>query len=463
MKALMAAAQKALASAGLWRRDARFLCAVSGGADSMALLHTMRRLQEEMPFSLAVVHVQHGLRGESSLQDERFVREWCQRLDVPLHVQNAGLKGDMHTPGIELEARKRRRAIFAEQMHAFSADAVLTAHHRDDQAETVLMHLLRGAGADGLRGMRQVAPFGCGLLVRPFLTVERDALRSALAAENLLYREDESNAESVTARNALRLHVLPQLERLFPGAKGHIAQAAQLIQADADDLDGQAQSLYREALYAAPPLFMLNRTMLARNSASVRRRVLRLWWSDGLRLAGLAPDERMLGCEDTFALEGLTGRRNLPMGLLAQAGERWLHLLRQDGEPLVKQAPYELSALSAQVPHLTLCLAEAQGIPASAGEIVLTPDMLGQNPVFRLPRHGDRIRPIGAPGAKPLRRYFTDRKVDPALRQAWPVLAVGSDIWWIPGLCAAECLRLTHLPNDSVRLMGVPDFDFERP
>jgi len=215
LNALMQSARSALLQCGLWRNDAVLLCALSGGCDSVALLHTLCRLQRETPFSLHAVHVQHGLRGEESLADERFVRELCRSLKVPLTVENAGLTGDMHTPGMETLARESRRRIFEKQLCTNRADALLTAHHLDDQAETVLMHLLRGSGMTGLCGMQTAAPFGSGLILRPFLGLSKQQLRAALTAENLPFREDGSNQEAVTPRNALRLAAMPQLEALF--------------------------------------------------------------------------------------------------------------------------------------------------------------------------------------------------------------------------------------------------------
>ena len=169
MNALMDAVRAAMQDCGLWREDAVLLCALSGGCDSVSLLHALCRLQKEASFRLHAVHVQHGLRGADSIADEQFVRELCVQLNVPLTVANANLSGDMHTPGMETLARERRRQIFEAQMKNLRAHALVTAHHRDDQAETVLMHLLRGSGMNGLCGMQTAAPFGGGLILRPLL------------------------------------------------------------------------------------------------------------------------------------------------------------------------------------------------------------------------------------------------------------------------------------------------------
>lgn len=468
----VAAARRALEEAGLLREDAGLLCAVSGGSDSVALLHALCRLRAEAGFRLEACHVQHGLRGEASLEDERFMRALCASLNVSLHVEDAGLTGGMDAPGVEARARESRRAIFARLMDALGMDAVLAAHHRDDQAETVLMRLLRGAGADGLCGMRSCVPFGRGVMLRPFLGIGKGELARALAAEGLSHREDESNQSPVTPRNALRLEVIPAMERLFPGAPARIAEAAETLDADARCLDALAERLYEAALAGLPPLSALRRGVLAQAPEALARRALRRWFREGAALLSPPPDERALGHGDTLALTALArgaagGARNLPCGLKAVAGRDYLYLLTQEGGPLRPETAVCLPVTAGERAY-ALGFVRLRQIPAGpdapapahAGEAVLSPAVLALGPVLRRPRPGDRIRPMGAPGAKPLRRFLTDRRVDLPLRPWLAVLAVENEVLWIPHLCASERLRLTAVPGGSVRLLAAPPDPF---
>ena len=468
----VAAARRALEEAGLLREDAGLLCAVSGGSDSVALLHALCRLRAEAGFRLEACHVQHGLRGEASLEDERFVRALCASLNVSLHVEDAGLTGGMDAPGVEARARESRRAIFARLMDALGMDAVLAAHHRDDQAETVLMRLLRGAGADGLCGMRSCVPFGRGVMLRPFLGIGKGELARALAAEGLSHREDESNQSPVTPRNALRLEVIPAMERLFPGAPARIAEAAETLDADARCLDALAERLYEAALAGLPPLSALRRGVLAQAPDALARRVLRRWFRESAALLGPPPDERAIGHGDTLALTALArgaagGAHNLPCGLKAVAGRDYLYLLTQEGGPLRPETAVCLPVTAGERAY-ALGFVRLRQIPAGpdapapahAGEAVLSPAVLALGPVLRRPRPGDRIRPMGAPGAKPLRRFLTDRRVDLPLRPWLAVLAVENEVLWIPHLCASERLRLTAVPGGSVRLLAAPPDPF---
>ena len=199
MKAnLLAALRRSLEAAGLWRKNALLLAAVSGGGDSVALLYGLALLREDGGFRLAACHVQHGLRGESTRLDQRLTEALCARWNVPLTVREAGLQGDMNTPGIETLAREKRRELFARCMDELSADALLTAHHRDDQAETVLMHLLRGAGGKGLSGIAPRTAFGRGLLLRPLLELSKQELEAVLREADVPFRHDESNDSPCT-------------------------------------------------------------------------------------------------------------------------------------------------------------------------------------------------------------------------------------------------------------------------
>ena len=461
MNALESAVRRCLEQYGLWSSRSRLLCAVSGGADSVALLYTLHRLQKTGGFSLYVSHVQHDLRGGESQADEAFVREICQRWNVPLEVQRAGLDGTMEDPGMETLAREARRRIFARQMEALNADALLTAHHRDDQTETVLMHLLRGAGADGLCGMQPCTSWNGKLVLRPFLNLPKQSLLDALEREGIPHREDRSNQQAITPRNALRLNLLPQLERLFPGTGAHIAQAAATLQTDAEYLNAQADRLYESCAVTRPPLFALRLEPLSGADSALRRRVLRRFWREGLEAAALSPQEHTLSHADTLALEALLEAParttcNLPCGLAARMGQEHIHLVHQNGLPLKMHAEEPISLRADctryELPHACIVQKAAYALPSDANAVVLPPEWLKRGPVWRTPQPCDRIRPFGAPGHKPLRRYLTDKAVDPCLRPALPVLAVDDEILWIPSLCSSEALRLSAVPDGSLCL-----------
>lgn len=454
MNELQEALKRSLAKAGLWKSGGTLLCALSGGGDSVALCRTLCDLREEGGYRLWACFVQHGLRGENSRQDQSFVEALCREWNVPLQTRDAGLSGDMNAPGVETLARERRRALFRECMEETAADAVLTAHHQDDQAETVLMHLLRGAGGKGLCGVPESAPFGRGLLLRPFLSLPKAALERFLREEGIPFRHDESNDLCCTPRNVLRLRTLPQMEEMFPGASRRLAQTAETLRQDEECLEELASALYRRCLFQARGIFALETAPLVSAPAALRLRALRRFYREGLEAAAIRSDEKDLSREETLALSALTegdcgGRRNLPRDLQALRGRELLHLLRQNGEPLAaapRPAPRALAPEAsgliwgdrrfvlrppADPPH---------PLPGDASRVLLTEEELSAC-VLRGPEAGDWFHPFGAPGGKPLRRYLTDRKLDEPLRRALCILARGGQTLWIPGMAAAESLR----------------------
>lgn len=442
------------------------LCAVSGGGDSVALLYALYLLREQMGFRLEAVHVQHGLRGESSQADEDLVRSLCAQWRIPLTVAQANLNGSMESPGMETQARDRRRELFVQVMQAKGIPVLLTAHHRDDQAETVLMHLLRGAGLDGLCAMRSAVPFGGGTLLRPFLHLGKQELLDWLKAEGIAYRTDESNLQAITPRNHLRLNVLPGLEGSFSGAAKHMAELACTLQADSDCLNQQADQLYKESLMAGPGLLALRKAPLLQAHPAILRRAIRRLAREGASQLGLSPGERSLSREDTLALEALVSASagqalNLPWGLKALCGGDYVFLLRQDDAPLSPIPHWEPETVCAARSRYDLPWAQIicrEGRPPCTANAAILPDgVLAQSPVFRAPEPEDIIRPLGAPGSKPLRRFLTDRHIDLPLRPLLTVLAVGHQILWIPDLCTSEALRAAP-DAQGLRLQGVIPF-----
>lgn len=459
MKRVIDAVRRLLEEQRLLRPESRLLCAVSGGPDSVALLLALHSLRREYRFFLGAVHIQHGLRGEDSREDERFTRELCERLSVPLTVKYAALSGDMNSPGAETRAREARYALLRECMTG--ADAMLTAHHRDDQAETVLMHLLRGSGLDGLTGMRPASPFGGGLLLRPLLDLSKSGILDALEKEGFSYRTDGSNFSPSTPRNALRLDILPRLEELFPGCGGRVSAAAESLSHDAACLDTFAEKLYHGALISFPGVYALRRSTLAGQPEALVRRALRRFYADGFEPWEPAPEERNLSREDTLALTAQLREEgpdslNLPRDRKVLRTEKALYLTRQDDTPLTPPAfkPVPLGEAEGRVflpgGVLTVSRPERLPVPETPFAAVVPPEFGGA--VFRLPEEGDRFRPLGAPGHKSYRHRCTDLRLDPPLRAALPVLALGKTVLWVPGLASSEELRAGSSPSGSLLL-----------
>ena len=209
------------------------LCAVSGGRDSMALLHVLLELSGQEGFAVAVAHYNHNLR-ESAVRDELLVFEHCVMLGLPFYLGGGDVRAYAKTHGTSIEdaARTMRYAFLQDTARECGADYIATAHHRQDNAETLLLHLLRGSGLGGLGGIAPVR----GNIIRPLLAVERAEIEEHIKKHNIPYAEDETNQDTAYTRNRLRHELLPLLEEIAPGSVRRIADTAQRLRADEEFL-----------------------------------------------------------------------------------------------------------------------------------------------------------------------------------------------------------------------------------
>lgn len=332
MTSLAAAVVRSLRDLGTPRPGETVVVALSGGADSVALLDALHETGRRQGFRVVAAHLDHGLRS-SSATDAAFCRNLCGRFGVPLHVGTADVRGRAARDGAGLEAaaREERYAFLHLVAESETASAIALAHTRDDQAETFLLRLLRGAGSAGLGAMRMRA----GRLIRPLLEVGRQEVLEHLRAHGLEWREDETNADMRFARNRVRHELLPYLERHFnPGVRETLARTAALLSDEHEGVAERARELYRQASRRGPEGVLLDGAMLSGAPRPLARQVVRaaLLEAGGLRQVKAAHVERIL---DVSGRAGRSGRR-LPLpggreavfrfgrvriGARAQAGE----------------------------------------------------------------------------------------------------------------------------------------------
>ena len=245
------------------------LCAVSGGRDSMALLHLLLDMAEKGGFRVAAAHFNHRLRPTAD-RDEAFVRDWCRARDVPLVCGIGDARAFARQAGTSLEdaARTLRYQFLENTADRLGADRIATAHHREDNAETVLLHLLRGSGLQGLGGIPPVR----GRIVRPLLEMGREDINSYIQMNSIPFVEDETNRDTAFTRNRLRLEVLPLLEEISPGCGGRIAGTAALLREEDCHLRREAEALLPESGGGEQ---VLPAPLLGRQDPAMGRRLVR--------------------------------------------------------------------------------------------------------------------------------------------------------------------------------------------
>ncbi len=322
---------------------ATVLCAVSGGADSMCLLHLLSRWEG---ITLHAAHFDHRLRGEDSARDAEFVRAWCEQAGIPFHLGSGDVARAARErgQGIEETARELRYSFLRETAASLGCDVIATAHNAGDNAETVLLHLLRGTGLKGLTG---IAPRQ-GDLIRPLLTTPRKDIEAYLEEQGVPHVEDATNADDTYARNRVRHRLLPLMEELAPGFEGRLTDATPRLRADNDYLTGQAaQVCYQYARWAEEDLVIEAKYIASLPAALAPRAV------------GILLD--MLGEGSDFSASHLKAVVDicrgsdpsavvfLPHGLLAQRVYRELLLTRRQ-DPLPPLEPFAPKAGKNPIP-----------------------------------------------------------------------------------------------------------------
>ncbi|MCH8962219.1 MAG: tRNA lysidine(34) synthetase TilS [Bacteroidetes bacterium] len=425
---------------------ARVLVGVSGGVDSVVLLHLLKKLD----FAPVAAHVNYRLRGEASDGDDAFVRALCERLGVPVHVEafDTAAYADERGQSIQEAARDLRYDFFARRAEAEGLRYVAVAHQRDDQAETVLLHLLRGAGPEGLAGMpvqRSLTPGGDVLLVRPLLGERRAEIEAYARAEGLSWREDESNQSLMYRRNVLREVVLPLLEEHFgEAATDNIARSAGLVREYVEDAFGRELAAHFEQA-AQPEERRLDLGVLRALAPVWRRRLvlegLKSWLPEVQRHAALAEEIEAL-------IEAQPGRRVVLKGGIVWR-ERTSLLFERPAEAAA-QAEDEVFIHPGETLELgpgVLCVELLDEPPArlDAGApqaVVVDADVLSFPLVARRWQPGDRFRPLGMTGTKKVSDVLTDAKVPPHRRAGTMVLVSGDQIVWVVGLRLAHEARV---------------------
>jgi tRNA(Ile)-lysidine synthase len=324
----------------------RICAAISGGADSVALLLTLHAAnatpRASLGIGLSAVHVHHGLRGEEADADQRFVEDLCTRLNIPLHLHHADVPTRIATTseGLEEAARNLRYDYFTQLLTFNQADAILTAHTLDDQAETVLMKLLRGAWTEGLSAIHHVLTLPKGKILRPFLETRRADIESFLNASNQPWRNDSSNADIAFTRNKIRHEILPQLRTLNPSLDQTLANLAELAREEESRWQTELSRILPQLLLPGKPVRGGGRSVSTTpGTASISIELDRLRTLDpALRRRVLRAAARQLGVrlsfDETSRLLALCGFRTDPT-VAARTGST-LHLsnqLRADRSP----------------------------------------------------------------------------------------------------------------------------------
>ena len=448
------------------------LVAVSGGPDSVALLHILNGLREQLGLHLEVAHLQHGIRGEEAREDSRFVAALAQSLKLPFHLKEVNILGMKEAAGkgnLEELARQERYHFFTGVAQKRKLRKIATAHTQDDQAETVLMWFLRGCGTKGLAGISPLHVLGGAnggaaiTLVRPFLEITKAEILDYLREMQLPYRIDETNKDPALLRNWIRLRLLPEVTgRIDPRWPARLAQQATLLR----DEDVFLDRLARVELEKLRVSGGLNRELFSQHDQALRRRILRLWIDDNrgyLRGLDYGHVEELLNVIEGGAPQA---RLSVPGGWELVNEYKIVKLKKRSRKLKGLRYSYRLDAsIVLNIPEAGVTLeskrisvppAPRPGTPTSLMEGLFDAASLPDHLTVRNFRSGDRFQPLGMAGHKKVKDLLIEKKVPLCVRSVWPLVLTGEEILWIPAYGRSEIAKIGAQTREFLYVKAVP-------
>ncbi len=425
------------------RAGDRVLIGLSGGADSAALFHILRKNCHLLGCTLLAVHVDHGLRGAEAARDRAFVERSCGQYEIPCRSVQMPVCRMAREGGLSLEeaGRKARQQVFAEMMKEWGCDKLALAHHKNDQAETMLHHLARGTGLSGLCGLSPTD----GIRIRPLLCLERGEIEHYLKVEGFDHVEDSSNSEDHYTRNRIRHKILPELEtQVNKKAVEHMAQTAQILRQADTYLRGQGRALLER--YGTGALFLENGFF--REDAVPAYYGLREFLDENFhagRDIGRGHYERLL---DWGRMP--VGRvLELPHGIRAQKRYGGVSFYREDGEDAKETEGFSFTLripgevrgpgfrLRCRVIPNNFC-----HVPQKTYTKWLNYDKIKNTVEVRTRRPGDRLAIDAHGGTKKLKSYLIDCKVPRQERSRVVLVAQGQEVLWVVGHRLSEAYKI---------------------
>lgn len=440
---MMARVEKTIRERNLIAPGMHVLAGVSGGVDSVVLLYVLWCLQKRIAFRLSAVHVHHGLRGREADRDAAWVKTLCERLAIRLHMNRGNVKDEQARSGssMEMAARTVRLDAFNAIAEKIGAHVVAVAHHRDDQAETILMRLLTGSGIDGLGGMDYTSQPRQGLtIIRPLLDVSREEIETYAARVRLTWREDRSNRDPAMLRNRIRFRIMPMLiKEGFVASVASLTRFGELMREEQKLLEWRTGQLQRRCMSGT----RIRLKALSRLSIADARRVLRSWLNANI------PHSRANDFEQIERLRSMLHASTSGQMMISGAqvirwsdGRCWMEENARAGTVVIKPITLKMPGVTV-IPEsgLTVTVTASRGFSRARQTIGKYPMVVhirrekktGRITV-RSRREGDIIAPTGMAGRVSVKELLINQKVPAAARGMVPLLvAAGGDVVCLAG------------------------------
>lgn len=425
--------RKTLTQHSLFPAHETIVLAVSGGADSLALLHALIQLGETIPNQYHVATLDHGLRGEAGAEDAAFVRDFAAQYGLPCTVGKADVARLAQVQGIGIEeaARIARYDFLTKVAEEVGSRTIATGHHADDQAETILMHILRGSGLLGLRGMPYLSNVPGHLhlrLVRPLLDVPRSLIEAYCAEHGLAFRQDESNFDPGYTRNRIRLKILPLLRTVNPQVEAALLRLSQSAVTDESYLEEQFESQILPKIAQEAGRFSWQTNTFLGWHPAMQQRVVRY----AVQQLGAQPEyEQVIRACEGAGQAGVGLKLSFNNDVRLRIGYEQMYI-ELETAPMPAGDYWLLTEETAvSLPGITSCrswqlIAHTEAQPDTAARLAILPDA---TVTLRTRRPGDRWKPLGMDGhSRTVKKWMIDQKIPQHVRDHLPLLLVDDEI-----------------------------------
>ena len=448
---LLSKARKTIDAHGMFVPGEKVVAAVSGGSDSMALLHVLKEISE-LRLDVVVAHLNHGLRGEESDADAGHAGDAAGRLGLVFECRSADAEAFAKSRKLSPEdaARKLRYGFFRDVLEKHSASRIATGHTMNDQAETVVMRLLRGGGSRGLSGIRPVA----GEVVRPLINATKEEAREYLRSREIAWREDSTNSSPRFTRNRIRNELLPALETYNPAVREVLSRAAAVCSMESDFVEAEAERRF-EGLVSrvGGGIFGKTRDILS-EPAAVRFAVMRKAVSE---LKGDLLDvssKHFFAVEEALGSAGPSAEVDFPGGVVFRSGHGVFFLARGEESGGSFSARVEgpgRVGISRDV-EVEVEVTDDDSLWGNPCAAYFPPEKISFPVVARSFEDGDRFVPLGMKGQKKLKDFFIDEKIPRFMRKKVPLFETGEGIIWVGGMRTDDRFRAEKGSGPWIRM-----------
>lgn len=455
MAGLIEDVKKVIAKHNMLKSGDKVVVGVSGGPDSLCLLHILNELHEDYEFSLYAAHLNHKFRGEAADADAEFVGEICNKWGIPVFIEVFDVPAYIEETGLSPEdaGREIRYRLFDSVCERVGGNKIAVAQNLNDHVETILMRLMRGSGIDGLKGIEAVR----GRIIRPLIETERDRIEKYCTENNLTPRLDKTNLEPIYQRNKVRLELIPYIEKHFnPNIMMTLSRFSEIIKDENELLEAEAEASLEEIAEIFENRIVIDVPKFIYIHKALKRRIIRQCTE---KIAKTLNGFEFKHFESVLELEGKhTGAAViLPHKIQAYRSYDKLilskHIVKDDKKCYHKLKCDFDNSIDTAYGRITIKRRKADDIgeiKARKDVICIDPSKVKEGLVLRFRQAGDIFAPIGMKGTKKLKKYLIDEKVPRDERDELELIADGNEIVWIVGGRLSERYKITDSTSEVV-------------